>query len=68
MRLHGRIYVFNTLEDMKGVRKTGEAAYRHAKIGYGPEGETVVFVLNKSNKKKVPEALIEKFNTMNGKG
>lgn len=67
MRLHGRIYVFSSLEDMVGVRKTGEAAYRHAKIGYGPEGETVVFVLNKSNKKKYPESLVKKFDGMNGK-
>ena len=68
MHMHGRIYVFSTLKDMEGVRKTGEAAYRHAKIGYGPNGETVVFVLNKGNKKKYPEALVKKFDGMNTKG
>ncbi|GLQ30963.1 hypothetical protein [Litoribrevibacter albus] len=67
MHLHGRIYVFSAFQDMAAVRKTGEAAYRHAKIGYGPNGETVVFVLNKGNKKKYPEALVNKFDTMNGK-
>jgi hypothetical protein len=67
MSLHGRTYVFSRLEDMVGVRKTGEAAYRHAKIGYGVNSETVVFVLNKSNKKKHPEALINKYNALNKK-
>jgi len=68
MRLEGRIFVFSSLKDMKAVRKTGEAAYRHAKIGYGPKGETVVFVLNKGNKKKYPESLVKKFDSMNSQG
>ena len=67
MNLEGRTYVFDRWEDMKAVRKLGEAPYRHAKIGYGAKGETVVFVLNKTNKKKHPEALINKFNSMNKK-
>lgn len=67
MRLHGRIFVFSHLQDMEAVRKTGEAAYRHAKIGFGPKGETVVFVLNKGNKKAYPEALVKKFNNINSK-
>lgn len=67
MNLHGRTFVFSELEDMKAVRKTGEAAYRHAKIGYGANGETVVFVLNKSNKKKYPESLVNKFDLLNKK-
>ena len=61
MRMEGRIYVFSTLEDMKDVRTTGEAPYRFTQIGEGPNGETVVYVLNNSNKKHRPDALIANF-------
>lgn len=61
----GRLYVFNTLADMEAVRVTGEAAYRLTQIGTGPQGQTVVFVLNSKNKKQYPEALIARFNEMN---
>lgn len=61
MRLDGRLYVFNQLSDMEAVRQTGEAAYRFTQIGAGPKGETVVFVLNKSNKKKQPTELMADF-------
>ncbi|MCV6610088.1 MAG: hypothetical protein OIF55_04875 [Amphritea sp.] len=63
----GRLYVFSTLEDMEAVRATGEAAYRLTQIGTGPQGQTVVFVLNGSNKKKYPAELIARFNEMNAK-
>lgn len=62
----GRLYVFSTLEDMKAVREVGEAAYRFTQIGAGPEGQTVVFVLNKSNKKKKPVALMAQYKQVNG--
>lgn len=58
MRMEGRIYVFSTLEDMNSVRKVGEAPYRFTEIGSGPKGETVVYVLNKTNKKHKPLELI----------
>jgi len=61
----GRLYVFGSLEDMAQTRKLGDAIYRFTQIGAGPQGQTVVFVLNKSNKKKRPDALIEKFKTHN---
>jgi len=61
----GRLYVFSTLEDMEDVRTVGEAPYRFTKIAAGPQGQTVVFVLNKSNKKKQPVALEAKFKAMN---
>ena len=64
-REDGRLYVFSTLEDMEAVRKTGEAAYRFTQIGVGPKGETVVFVLNKGNKKKRPDALIASYKARN---
>lgn len=62
----GRLYVFSTLEDMEDVRLVGEAPYRFTQIAAGPQGQTVVFVLNKSNKKKQPVELMAKFKKMNG--
>ena len=61
----GRIYVFSELKDMEAVRQTGEATYRFTQIGAGPQGETVVFVLNKSNKKQKPVALMAEFTARN---
>jgi hypothetical protein len=66
LRMEGRIYVFNNLDDMNSVRKVGEAPYRFTEIGNGPKGETVVYVLNKSNKKKKPLELIAAFKQHNG--
>ena len=65
MSIEGRTYVFSRLEDMVDVRKLGEAPYRHAKIGYGANGETVIFVLNDSNKKVYPQKLINNFDALN---
>lgn len=66
MRAEGRIFVFSTYADMKMVRETGEAALRFSDIGSGPKGETVVYVLNKSNKKEKPTALMAQFRSFNG--
>jgi len=66
MRAEGRIYVFSTYDDMKMVRNTGEAALRYSDIGAGPKGETVIYVLNSSNKKQKPVALMEQFRKFNG--
>ena len=65
MRIEGRIYVFDKVEDMKTVRSLGEAPLRYSDIGSGPNGETVVYVLRSDNKKKKPEALIERFKKHN---
>jgi len=61
----GRLYIFNTLEDMQEVRKNGEAAFRLTQIGAGPQGQSVVFVLNDSNKKTYPAELVARFKAMN---
>ena len=66
MRSEGRIYVFDNADDLTSVRKVGEAPYRFTEIGAGPNGETIVYVLNKSNKKQKPVALIEAFKKQNG--
>jgi hypothetical protein len=67
MHMEGRTYVFSRFEDMAAVRKLGEAPLRHAKIGYGANGESVIFVLHDANKKKYPEALVKRFDEMNKK-
>lgn len=65
MHRHGRIYVFNNLKDMETVRNFGHPNFFYTQIGSGPKGETIVYVLNKSNKKHKPVALMEKFKAMN---
>lgn len=60
---HNRIYVFSSFADMKTVREFGHPNYQYSQIGAGPKGETIVYVLNKHNKKKRPDALIKKFNS-----
>jgi hypothetical protein len=65
LRNHGRIYVFDNLEDMKPVRQFGHPNFFYTEIGAGPKGETVVFVLNKKTKKKRPDDLIALYKTMN---
>ena len=65
MHKHGRIYVFNRFDDMKTVRNFGHPNFMFSQIGAGPKGETVVFVLNKKNKKKHPDSLIADFNRRN---
>ncbi len=62
----GRIYVFDHWEDMKAFLNVGEAPYRFTQIGAGPNGETVVFVLNKKNKKKQPVELVKLFKQKHG--
>jgi hypothetical protein len=62
IRTEGRIYVFNDWSEVEGFRQVGEAPYRFTQIGAGPEGETVVFVLTKANKKQEPTALMKKFD------
>lgn len=62
---HNRIYVFSDFEDMKPVRQFGHPNFFYTQIGSGPNGETVVYVLNKSNKKHRPDPLINKFKNIN---
>ena len=65
MRMEGRIYVFQSLEEMNQARIVGEVPLRYTDIGAGPDGETVVYALNASNKKRKPAELMEKFSIMN---
>ncbi len=63
----GRIYVFSEWADLKSFLSVGEAPYRFTQIGSGPKGETVVYVLNKGNKKKQPTALMLAFSKKHNK-
>lgn len=63
----GRIHVFSEWKDLKDFLAVVEAPYRFTEIGAGPNGETIVYVLNKSNKKKRPEYLIAEFQKKHGK-
>ena len=65
LRKHGRIYVFSSSEDMKPVRQFGHPNFFYMEVGTGPKGETVVYVLNKKNKKKRPDDLIAAFKKHN---
>lgn len=60
----GRIYVFDYWKDVQAFRSVGEAPYRYTVIGSGPNGKTVVYVLNISNKKARPDALIARFRAV----
>lgn len=61
----GRLYVFSSLKDMEEVRTMGEAPLRFTQIGAGPQGQTVVFVLNEKTKKHEPVELVARFKQMN---
>jgi len=60
----GRYYVFSNMNDLKVARELGEPVFRYTDIGAGPKGETVVYVLNKKNKKKKPVALLAQFKVL----
>lgn len=59
--MEGRYYVFDHWADLQSFKKVGEATFRYTDIGGGPGGATVVYVLNKANKKHRPDGLIAKF-------
>lgn len=61
-----RFYVFSDWNDFKQFVDLHVDNLRYTDIGGGPNGETVVYVLNKTNKKKKPEATIAKFKAFHG--
>jgi len=64
----GRYYVFNAFDDMRSFLEHGEVAYAFTDIGAGPNGATLVWVLNKNSiKKGRPEATIATFNALRAK-
>ena len=57
----GRIYILSEWADLQAFLKVGEATFRYTDIGAGAKGETLVYVLNKSNKKQKPIALMAEY-------
>lgn len=57
----GRIYVFSEWVDLQDFLSVGEATFRFTEIGAGPNGETVIYVLNKNNKQQKPTSQISEF-------
>ena len=66
-RKWGRIYVFDDYKTYASCNQVGETVCRLTRIGAGPKGETMVYVLNKSNKKQKPGALIAEIESKHGK-
>lgn len=56
-----RVYIFNEWADLQAFLKVGEATFRYTDIGAGAKGETLVYVLNKNNKKQKPDALMAEY-------
>jgi len=67
MHKDGKIYVFPSWADMNQFRKTDEVTIRFTDIGAGPNGETVVYALNKAIAKTGPVAQKARFNELHGK-
>lgn len=64
--LENRLYVFGDWAQLQDFRITHEAPLRHTRIGEGPGGRTVVFVLDAATKAQVPEKLISEFQRRHG--
>ncbi len=61
----GRFYVFGDWKDFKDYKEHGEMIYTFTEIGTGPNGETVIYGLNKETVKAGrPVALVEQFNAL----
>jgi len=61
----GRFYVFDDLKDMKEFAAVGEVPYAFTDIGTGPQGKSLVWVMNKTSiKEGRPEARIARFKTI----
>ena len=64
----GRYYVFFTWADMADYLKHGEVPLTYTEIGVGPNGETVIYALNKNTAKEGrPEAAIKRFHALHPK-
>ena len=61
----GRFYVFHTLKDMNDFIEHGEVALAFTDIGAGPNGASIVWVMNKESMAKGrPTATMERFKTI----
>lgn len=66
MRKDGRIYVFESLQDMQTTRTT-KPVFFVSMIGAGPEGETVFLVQNSKTSGKPADAMKARFESVYSK-
>lgn len=59
IRQEGVIFVGQRYGDMVDLNKIGEPIFRHTEIASGPQGERVIYLMQKEEKK--PESLIKQF-------
>ncbi len=64
IRQGGVIYVAQRYGDMVDMNGLGEPIFRHTEIASGPNGERVVYLMQKEEKK--PDALIARFQKIYG--
>lgn len=65
---NGRYYVFGEWQDMKAFLQHKEAPWTYTEIGAAPNGETVIYVLNKKTKDQGrPVAMVEAFQKLHHK-
>jgi len=61
----GRFFLFGSLKDMTDFTAFGEVPYSYTDIGAGPQGETLVYVMNKdSYAKGRPTDRTERFKSL----
>lgn len=61
----GRFFLFGSLKDMTDFAAFGEVPYSYTDIGAGPQGETLVYVMNKdSYAKGKPMDRLERFKAL----
>lgn len=61
----GRFFLFGSRKDMVDFMAFGEVPYSYTEIGAGPQGETLVMVMNKdSYPKGKPMARLERFKAL----
>lgn len=63
IRQDNKIFVFKRYGDMKDTISLGAPIFSYMELGGGPQGERLVFALQKEEIK--PDALIAKFHTLN---
>lgn len=62
---NGRYHVFGEWKDFQDYLSHKEITFTYTEIGTGPNGETVIYALNKKTKKHGrPVALVEQFNQL----
>ncbi|MDP3083127.1 MAG: hypothetical protein Q8N44_05480 [Rubrivivax sp.] len=61
----GRFFLFGNLKDMSDFMAFGEVPYSYTDVGAGPQGETLVYVMNKdSHAKGKPQDRTERFKSL----